>query len=90
MEREETKAEIYETWAVINRAFAQIAGALAWLEKKAILSSDCVLDHDTFTNDLWARINTQIMEEVTKREQDDRSHYGEMRATIERRIRGRQ
>lgn len=90
MEREETKAEIYETWAVINRAFAQIAGALAWLEKKGVLSTDCAQDHDTFTNDLWARINNQIMEEVTKREQDDRSHYGEMRATIERRIRGRQ
>jgi hypothetical protein len=27
---------------------------------------------------------------VSEREEDDRNHYGKMRATIERRIRGRQ
>src|SRR6266853_329363 len=90
MELEETKAEVYETWAVINRAFEQIIGALAKLEKMGVLSDDYVQDQNTITNDLWAKINSQIMRDVSRREEDDRNHYGKMRATIERRIRGRQ
>ncbi len=34
MELEQTKADVYETWAVINRAFEQIISALDKLEKK--------------------------------------------------------
>lgn len=90
MELEETKADIYETWATINRAFEQIISALNKLEKRGVLSDDYVQDHDTITNDLWAKINCQIMNRVNERELDDRTHYGKMRATIERRIRGRQ
>jgi hypothetical protein len=75
MELEETKAEIYETWAVINRAFEQIIAGLEKLQKKGVLPDDCVQDQGTITNDLWARINTQILAEVGKREEDDRSHY---------------
>jgi hypothetical protein len=44
---------------------------------------------NTITNDLWAKINSKIMAEVGRREADDRNHYGKMRATIERRTRGR-
>ena len=40
MELEETKAEVYEIWAVINRAFEQIIGALAKLENKGVLNGD--------------------------------------------------
>jgi hypothetical protein len=90
MELHETKADIYEAWAAVNRAFEQIISGLAKLQKIGVLSSDYVIDQDTITNDLWARINTQIMADVSRREQDDRRHYGKMRATIERRIRGRQ
>jgi len=86
----ETKAEVYETWAVINRAFEQIISGLEKLQKIGVLTDDYVQDQNTLTNDLWARINTQIMANVGNREQDDRNHYGKMRATIERRIRGRQ
>ncbi len=89
-ELHETKAEVYETWAAINRAFEQIISALDKLQKMGLLSDDYVQDQDTLTNDLWARINSQIMKDVGLREQDDRNHYGKMRATIERRIRGRQ
>jgi len=90
MELEETKAEVYEMWAVINRAFEQIIGGLEKLQKKGVLADDYVTDQSTLANDLWARINTQIMADMNRREQDDRSHYGKMRATLERRIRGRQ
>jgi hypothetical protein len=73
----------------INRAFEQIVGGLEKLQKKGVLNDDYVQDQNTLTNDLWARINSQIMKDVGMREQDDRNHYGKMRATIERRIRGR-
>lgn len=90
MELEQTKADVYETWAGINRAFEQIITALNKLHKRGVLSDDYVQDQDTLTNDLWAKINTQIIKRVSEREEDDRNHYGKMRATIERRIRGRQ
>lgn len=90
LELHETKAEVYETWAAINRAFEQIISGLDKLQKMGVLNDDYVQDQDTLTNDLWARINTEIMADVSRREQDDRTHYGKMRATIERRIRGRQ
>ncbi|MFL6386690.1 MAG: hypothetical protein ACJ71U_04320 [Terriglobales bacterium] len=87
---EQVKADIYETWAVINRSFEQIITALDKLEKRGVLKGDYVQDQSTITNDLWAKINSQIMSDVGSREADDRNHYGKMRATIERRIRGRQ
>ena len=90
MELEQTKAEMYETLAVLNRAFEQIISSLDALQKLGVLSDDYVQEQDTLTNDLWARINSQIMADVGRREADDRNHYGKMRATIERRIRGRQ
>ena len=90
MELEQIKAGVYETWAVINRAFEQIITGLDKLEKRGVLKDDYVQDQSIITNDLWARINSQIMAGVGRREADDRDHYGQMRATIERRIRGRQ
>ena len=90
MELEELKAEVYETWAVINRAFEQIITALDKMEKKGVLNGDYVQDQSIITNDLWAKINCQILTNVNTRELDDRNHYGKMRATLERRIRGRQ
>jgi hypothetical protein len=89
-ELHEIKAEVYETWGVINRAFEQIISALNKLQKMGVLSDDYVTDQDTITNDLWAKTNTQILKKVSEREEDDRNHYGKMRTTIERRIRGRQ
>lgn len=90
LELHETKAEVFATWAAINRAFEQIVSALYKLQKLGVLSDDYVQDQDTLTNDMWARINSRILTRVNEREADDRTHYGNMRATIERRIRGRQ
>jgi hypothetical protein len=87
---EETKAQVFETWAVINRSFEQIISALDKLEKRGVLTDDYVQDQDTLTNDLWARINSKILVRINEREADDRNHYGKMRATIERRIKGKQ
>jgi hypothetical protein len=90
MELHETKAEVYERLAIINRAFEQIISALGKLHKLGVLSDDYIQDQDTIMNDLWARTNSQILAKVNEREADDLNHYGKMRATIERRIRGRQ
>ena len=50
MELHETKAEVYETWAIINRAFEQIISALDKLQNMGVLSDDYVQDQDTITN----------------------------------------
>ena len=89
MQLQQIKADVYETWAVINRAFEQIMTALDKLEKSGVLKWDYVHNQSTITNDLWAKINSHIMMEVGRREADDRNHYGKMRATIERQARGR-
>jgi hypothetical protein len=81
LELHETKAEVFETWGVINRSFEQIISGLNKLQKIGVLEDDYVIDQDTITNDLWSRINTQIIKDVSRREEDDRDHYGKMRAT---------
>ncbi|HZU29533.1 MAG TPA: hypothetical protein VFB79_00360 [Candidatus Angelobacter sp.] len=85
---EETKARMFEMLASINRSFERIISALATLEKMGVLDGDYVQNQNTITNDLWARINTGILASINAREADDRTHYGRMRATIERRIKG--
>jgi hypothetical protein len=84
MELEQTKAEVYETWAAINRAFEQIITALDKLEKRGVLKWDYVHNQSVITNDLWAKINCHILSAINTRELDDRSHYGKMRATLEK------
>jgi hypothetical protein len=86
----ETKAEIYEALAVINRSFEQVISAMYKLETKGLVSDDFLQDQEIIASELWAKINCHILALVTMQETDDRSHYGKMRATIERRIRGRQ
>lgn len=88
-ELHETKAEVFETWAVINRSFEKIITALNKLEKTGVLKWDYMHNQSVITNDLWAKINSHLMAEVGRREADDRNHYGRMRATLERRTRGR-
>jgi hypothetical protein len=82
---EQVKADVYETWAVINRAFEQIITALGKLEKKGVLKWDYVHNQSVTTNDLWAKLNTGIMAAVGRREEDDRNHYSRMRKTAEKR-----
>lgn len=86
----EIKADIYEGLAVINRAFQQIIGTINKLQAIGVVSEDYVQDQEIIANDLWARINSHLLAKITERELDDRNHYGKMRATMERRIRGRQ
>lgn len=88
-ELHETKAEVFETWAIINRSFEKIITALDKLQKTGVLKWDYVHNQSVITNDLWAKINSHLMAEVGRREADDLNHYGRMRATLEKRIKGR-
>lgn len=85
LELEQVKADVYETWAIMNRAFERIITALDKLEKTGVLKWDYVHNQSVIANDLWARINTQIIADVGRREEDDRSHYGKMRTTLAKR-----
>src|SRR4029077_2751057 len=88
-EPEEVKAGIYESLAVINRAFQQIIGTIGKLQTRGVVSPDYVQDQEIIANDLWAKINCHLLASINERELDDRNHYGKIRATMERRIRGR-
>ncbi|MGC2695490.1 MAG: hypothetical protein WA738_06835 [Candidatus Angelobacter sp.] len=84
---DETKAEIYETMAVINRSFAQITTALYKLEAKGVLGDDYPYNQEVAIRELSAKINCHILTSVNERELDDRKHYGKMREGLTRRKR---
>jgi hypothetical protein len=90
MEPEEAKAEAYEAMAAVNHAFLQIVSSLTRLEARGMISPDYLQDQQIIIRDIWARTNCQILAGLAVHEAEDRDHYGRMRATLERRIRGRQ
>ena len=67
MQLEQTKADVYETWAAMNRSFERIV-CTQQTGKESVLKGDYVQDQSTITNNLWAKLNSQIMDEVGKRE----------------------
>jgi hypothetical protein len=90
MDANERKSAIYEAMASLNRSFEQIIGTMGRLEKVGIVTSDYVQDQEIIASELWAKINCHILLGITQNETDDREHFGKMRATLEKRIRGRQ
>jgi hypothetical protein len=90
MDANERKTVIYEAMASLSRSFEHIISAMGRLEKVGIVSSDYVQDQEIIASELWAKINCHILVSITQNETDDRDHFGKMRATLEKRIRGRQ
>ena len=82
---EETKAEVYEAMAVINRSFAQITTALYKLEAQGVLGDDYSYHQEVVIREVSAKINCHLLAKVTERELDDRKHYGKMREGLARR-----
>ena len=82
---DETKAEIYEAIAVINRAFAQITSTLYKMESKGVLAEDYAYSQELLLREIAARINCYVLSKVNERELDDRNHYSRMRASAEKR-----
>jgi len=82
---DETKAEIYEALAAINRAFAQITATLYRLESKGALGEDYAYSQEVPIREMAAKINCHILTNVTERESDDRSHYSKMRVSLDKR-----
>jgi hypothetical protein len=84
-EANETKAEIYEAMAVINRSFEQIMTALYRLESKGVLREDYAYGQEVPMREMAARINCYVLSQVNERELDDRNHYSRMRVSAEKR-----
>jgi hypothetical protein len=82
---DETKAEIYEAWAAINRAFAQITNALYKLESSGVLPEDAAFIHEQPIREISTRINCKILASMNERELDDRNHYGRMKVNLAKR-----
>jgi len=82
---DETKAEIYEAMAIINRAFAQIMATLYKMESKCVLAEDYAYSQELPLREMAARINCYVLSKVNERELDDRNHYSRMRASAEKR-----
>ena len=82
---DETKAEIYEAMAVINRAFAQITSTLYKMESKGVLAEDYAYTQELPLREIAARINCYVLSKVNERELDDRNHYSRMRTSAEKR-----
>ncbi|HEY1937457.1 MAG TPA: hypothetical protein VGJ33_05960 [Candidatus Angelobacter sp.] len=80
----ESKVEIYETLAVINRSFEQIISALYKLEKRVDLGDDYAYNQEIVASDLWARINTHALASITKRELEEKNHFSKMKANLGR------
>jgi len=87
MEPEDVKADIYEALALINRGFQQITEGLIRLRKRGVLDEDYVQNQQFINGDVCARINCHVLASVTEREDDDRNHYGRMRAALAKRKR---
>jgi hypothetical protein len=86
----EMKAAKYEALAAVNRAFEQLISAVYKLEKRVDLGEDYAYNQEIIFGDIWARINTQALARITEFELEDKNHFKLMRATLEKRIRGRQ
>ena len=82
---DETKAEIYEAMAVINRVFAQIMSTFYKMESKGVLAEDYAYSQELPLREIAARINCYVLSKVNERELDDRNHYSRMRASAEKR-----
>jgi len=85
----EIKAGIYEALAIINRGFEQIISALYKLEKKVDLGEDYAYNQEIIASDLWARINSHALASITKRELEDKNHFGRMKDSLEKKARRR-
>ena len=83
----ETKAQTYETLAVINRSFEQLISALYKLEKRVDLGEDYAYNQEIIASDLWTRINTHALARITERELEDRNHFSRMKASFEKKPR---
>jgi len=81
----QTKAEVYEAMAVINRSFEQILTALYKLESKGVLQEDYAYLQELPIREMAAKINCHVLARVNERELDDRNHYSRMRAGMEKR-----
>ena len=78
------KAEIYETLASLNMAFAGIVQHLRTLHKTGLFKSKASKLLPSFTQELQAECNQEFLETLNAIELDDWSRFGKVRQKWEK------
>jgi hypothetical protein len=74
------KADIYEALHSINQGFVRALEGLQRLQADGVLTGEFVQDQTVLAQELLAGINYNILNKLQSREEEDRRHFGKMRA----------
>ena len=81
------KAEIYEIFSSMNRAFAGIVQHLQTLHRTGLFKSKAAKLFPSFTLELQAEFNQEFLEDLHQLELDDWGRYGKARQKWEKHVR---
>ncbi|HEY6351383.1 MAG TPA: hypothetical protein VI636_18410 [Candidatus Angelobacter sp.] len=77
------KTEIYNALAGLNRSFDVVLESLKTLREQGLLSFEYVQKKTEVVEEVRSGLNTMILNELHKREVEDRQHYAQMRRATE-------
>ncbi|HEY6248455.1 MAG TPA: hypothetical protein VI685_00765 [Candidatus Angelobacter sp.] len=80
------KGEIYNALASLNRSFDVVLESLHVLREEGLLTLEYVQKRTEMVEELRSGLNTMILNELHRRETEDRQHYAKMRLTTEARL----
>jgi hypothetical protein len=82
------KAEIYQTLAFMNRAFARIVAHLESFRRTGAITAKYTRLFQGFTQEVQAEINLEVMEGMDSIEMHDWARFGRVREKWEKYLRG--
>ena len=82
------KAEIYQTLAFMNRAFAKIVAQLESFRRTGAITAKHTRRFQGFTQEVQAEINLEVMEGMDSIEMHDWGRFGRVREKWEKYLRG--
>lgn len=83
-----TKSETYNAHAGLNRGCDVMLESLAILKEQGVVTADYVQQQLEILEETRSAMNGHIHNVMQTRERDDQDHYGKMRETTARRLRG--
>jgi hypothetical protein len=84
------KSKIYDAHASLNAGCDLTLESLTTLQQEGVLTADYVQQQTEILEEIRAGMNARIHNKMQSREREDEDHYGKMRATTARRMRGEQ
>jgi|SRR5579864_8714600 len=84
------KAETYNAHAGLNRGCDVMLESLTILKEQGVVTADYVQQQLEILEEIRAGMNALIHNKMQTRERDDEDHFGKMRETTARRLRGEQ